>query len=1028
MELANHPRKLISKLYRLITSSNPTISLPKEKWNNDLTLPSDPDLWTQICGNIFNMTTNTNLQLIQYKTIHRTHITQSKLFKMRLSDTDTCSQCTSGNTDTYLHATWFCQPVHSLWTTVTNTLSSILDCRVPLSPKLWLIIGLDLLVHCDIPDSLNGAYLHGDVNCAILSSIHSKVIDLHKRTRPEPFICSDFNSNMFVQSLAALHTIEEINNASFLPGIKFGYVVCDPCSSPTKALHCLEHLLAINGSLPVLSDYSDFRPSVKALFGEGYSELSIAVAKLLGLYLFPQISCTSSSPVLSDKLRYPSFMRVIPSDVHQAKALIKLMTSFSWDLVGMVYGDDDYGRAAHQSLLQEAKGKVCFAFEKEVTHYLDHVDVDKQVKDAVDTIRASSAQVVLLILKPQLVEKIFKWMIQTNTNRIWIASDVWSMFGPLTKMPDINKVGDIFGFSFTMGNIPGFEDYLKNLRPTPGARNDFIEEYKELRLNCSISPLNCSVDELGVVDLREVYSQRVAVYAVAHGLKKLLKCNETTCNGDINFPPWQLMESIRSVNFTLDGTTHYFDENGDFTDGYDLIRWKKTDVGRIIEVVGKFLLNKGEVELLNELQELTSSVQVQFKCLESCGPGSSKSVTNNSCCISCIVCLEGTYTDKYDESSCHKCPEEQHSLENATECKPFIEKYLFWSEAYPIVLLVAAAIGIILVFTSFIICLTNRETPVNRMANVKLSCFMLLGLMVSFIDVIIFIGKPNKRLCQAQQAVYGLGFTLCVSSILVKAYHTFVTFMPLNPSTQHHLEKLNKPLINLFMLTVGQGVILNFWLILDSPDVQREYPGSGMVKYVICNEGSIAGFAVMHVYIALLALICFLLAFMVRRVPQDFNDTGPIIFSMLIHLFAWLGFIPIYINKNQTEQKHIVQASAVLASSYGIILCHFVPKCFIVLCDLSGNSNSSRRGRLGRHVGHHTERADNIVLPEQGHITPTSGIITQGVEEDSAESVQTVSTLSSNDTTSAVHNVGSSEEDRDGAINSTQNRKRHTNT
>lgn len=74
-----------------------------------------------------------------------------------------------------------------------------------------------------------------------------------------------------------------------LPGIKLGYEVCDPCASPTKALHCVEHLLAINGSLPALSDYSDFRPPVKAFLGEKYSELSIAIAKLLSLYLCPQV-------------------------------------------------------------------------------------------------------------------------------------------------------------------------------------------------------------------------------------------------------------------------------------------------------------------------------------------------------------------------------------------------------------------------------------------------------------------------------------------------------------------------------------------------------------------------------------------------------------------------------------------------------------------------------------------------------------------------------------------------------------------
>ncbi len=85
------------------------------------------------------MTTNTNLQLIQYKTIHRTHITQRKMFRMGLTNTDTCSQCTLGSTDDYLHSTWSCQPVHALWVSVTEKLSTILGCRIPTSPELCLL-------------------------------------------------------------------------------------------------------------------------------------------------------------------------------------------------------------------------------------------------------------------------------------------------------------------------------------------------------------------------------------------------------------------------------------------------------------------------------------------------------------------------------------------------------------------------------------------------------------------------------------------------------------------------------------------------------------------------------------------------------------------------------------------------------------------------------------------------------------------------------------------------------------------------
>ncbi|XP_056337340.1 G-protein coupled receptor family C group 6 member A [Danio aesculapii] len=835
------------------------------------------------------------------------------------------------------------------------------------------VLGLMMLswaswLRCDPVDSMCGAYLNGDVNIAILSSIHSKVRNLHQRTRPQPFICSDFDLMTFLQSLGAIYTVEEINNSNFLPGIKLGYKICDPCASPTKALHCLEHLLAINGSLPALSDYSDFCPPSKAILGERYSELSIAIAKLLSLYLVPQVSTSSSSPVLSDKLRYPSFMRVIPSDVHQAEALVKLISHFSWNWVGVVYGDDDYGRGAYQSFTEKSQGKICADFEKVVPHYLDQVDVDKYIQEAANAIRSSSANVVLLILKPQLVEKLFKEMIQTNTSRVWIASDAWSMYRPLTQMKDINKVGTIFGFSFALGNIPGFEDYLRNLRPTPGAKNDFIEEYQQLRLNCSLWPSSCTTDDvLYAVELREAYRERVAIYTIAHGLRVLLKCNDTACSSETNFPPWQLVSSMRSVNFTLDGNSYFFDELGDFTDGYDVIMWKENNDERMIEPVGKFLIKKGDVEIFREYHWINETL-LSSSCSEFCQPGTVKKQSNITCCYKCVPCDAGYYTNASDQSECLKCPDGQSSLKGAIQCEIVKEQYLFWTDGYPIALLAATAIGLLLVLASSILFCVHRNTVVIKKADSTMSGFMFLGLTASFISVIMFIGRPNEHLCRAQQAVYSLGFTLCVSCILVKAFRTFLAFLVFNPQKQHELRKLYKPLMILVLLTGGQGIILLFWLILKSPYPDPLKAESSLIKYIICNEGSIAGFGAMHGYIALLAFTCFFLAFKGRKVPQDFNETGVIIFSMLIHLFVWLCFIPIYIDRNRTEQRHIVQASAILASNYGIMFCHFLPKCYVVLWELSENSRAIILGRLTRRIRDETASADIGVVTVSGII------------------------------------------------------------
>lgn len=93
-----------------------------------------------------------------------------------------------------------------------------------------------------------------------------------------------------MMSLATIHEIEEINAVGFLPGVRLGYLMCDTCSYATKALQNVGHLLTINQSLPVKCDYSDFRPRVKIILGALYSEVTIAVARLLNVYMVPLVS------------------------------------------------------------------------------------------------------------------------------------------------------------------------------------------------------------------------------------------------------------------------------------------------------------------------------------------------------------------------------------------------------------------------------------------------------------------------------------------------------------------------------------------------------------------------------------------------------------------------------------------------------------------------------------------------------------------------------------------------------------------
>uniref|UniRef100_G3PF77 Olfactory receptor C family, b1 n=1 Tax=Gasterosteus aculeatus aculeatus TaxID=481459 RepID=G3PF77_GASAC len=758
----------------------------------------------------------------------------------------------------------------------------------------------------------------------LFSTVILKVLN-----KPSSSACSTGGSTCsFLKSLATIHEIEAINAAGFLPGLRLGYLMCDTCASASKALQGVGHMLQVNGSLNVICDYSDFRPTVKIVLGALYSEVSIAVARLMNVYMVPLLSSTSSAPDLSNKQRYPSFLRTVPSDEHQTRAVARMMHHFGWNWVGVVYGDDAYGSEAFHSFLGNAEANdVCLAYQEVLPHYLDDSLSLQSVKRVAKVIRSSGAQVVLLILKAELVELLFKEMIGTNTSRIWISTDTWTKSKFLSEMKGINEVGDILGFTFVSEESEPFNNYLKNLTATPGGYNRFIEEYKNLRFNCNPQVQN---DDYLVraLDTGETFLYRAAVWATANALKKLLKCNSSSCSGDINFPPWKLLEELKKVEFEFENHYINFDKNGDFLSYYNLIMWERDGHSRRFQNIGKYQVLDKEIEVdKNFTWFSTANTTIPpYRCSDHCAPGSVKKILNVSCCYNCTLCVEGTFSDAPDLATCKACPNGTWALKGWTQCGPRSESYLRWTEAHPIIMIAAAVFGILLLFVTAVIFLVYRDSPPMKRAEVRLSCVMMVGLSVSFASVICFMGKPNIHLCRARQLLYALGFTLCVSCILVKAYRTFLAFLPFGQLTCGRLHKLYKPAALVIGLTALQGVICLLWLILDSPDIDPTPPSpQSMIILIQCSEGAThIGFGVMLVYIALLALVGFFLAAKGRKVPQEFSETGYIIFSMLMYLFVWVCFIPVYITNH--ENAAIVQATAILVSTYGVIFCHFLPK------------------------------------------------------------------------------------------------------
>ncbi|KAM3725965.1 putative metabotropic glutamate receptor [Dirofilaria immitis] len=736
------------------------------------------------------------------------------------------------------------------------------------------------------------------------------------------------------------------------------------------------------------------RKNIAAVVGGSYSSVTVQVANLLRLFKIVQVSPASTNADLSDKTRFEYFARTVPSDNYQARAMIDIALHFNWTYVSMVYSADEYGELGAEAFKKEArKMNICIAIEERISLKKEafQESVDNLVKKLQPDKVVGARAVVLFVgteYVPELMLQTFERMrserLPHRKKIIWLASEGWDRNNEAyTSGPRKLAAEGAIVLMLASDHVPSFEKYFLSLNPghEKFERNKWLRELWRHKFNCEFD-----LPEQSTLNRCENHRQTTenfnpddkvqfvidAVYAIANGLQGM---KEEICPDDNVPSSWiskhanvpQICDAMKHIDgeqfyqkYLLQvkfkdavGKKFRFSSEGDGPAHYTILNYQPENSGRRPEdssrsdyvVVGRWSEEQLDIDnkkMLWEYGEMPIS-----QCSMPCPIGYRKQlikisfivypfVVDEICCWACGKCED--YEFLANETTCIDCGEGWWPTADRRSCFNLAQsslKYIRWSSWYSIVPILFAAIGICSTIAVIVIYSRNYDTPVVKASGRELSYIILIAMIMCYAMTFVLISRPAIFSCAMKRIGIGFAFSCLYAALLVKTSRIARIFSHRSIQRPMCISPISQIVLTAFLAGFQLFGSL-IWLFIVPPGTKHYYPTRDQIV-LKCNVPD-HHFLYSLAYDAALIMLCTVYTIKTRKVPENFNETRFIAFTMYTTCVLWLSWIFFFFGTGSDFQIQTTSLCMSISMSANVALaCIFLPKIWIILFEKHKN-------------------------------------------------------------------------------------------